>query len=1002
MLKVYYGPFHPDLENAFAKRLKELAARREPVAVVAPSRRMAERLERLAAVEKGLALVGIEFHTFHSLALAVAGDAGRLVGDPVFHDRLVDSLLSHQPDLGRIFGGEARPRALASALRASLRDLIDAGVLTEILEEFFGDELPVPEEERGRFRALIRLACAYQERLHGLGLLSPSDLIGRAAQQAGDSEHLRRFKEIIYYGFYDLTGLQLEFFEAVSAAFPTRLYFPFRRGHPAFRFVENFFEQKLLAHGSEAVPRCAEDRPALDKALEGLFNPESKPAQEKSLAVISASGARDEAWAAAKEILRLVENEGYAYEDVGVAARTLEPYRSVIAEVFSENAIPFDMGAGEPILRHPLAKCCLNLLTLRAKDFPAAVVEDLVSSPYFRGPGQAREWRRIIRAAGIHAGWLQWRGKLEKSREARDIWDFVAGLEREFGGEKTEAWSAKARRALSLIEANLRPPDPCSAPEAAVWEAVEAELASLETFDLLGENCDWKTFLEAFSDKLRRASLDPAPPCRGVRVRDAMDARGESFRALFLIGLKEKLFPRAVVEDPLLRDSVRAALRHPAGYWISQKASGHEEERLLFYLLASSAKERLCCVFPRSDEAGRAEVPSLYLRELCRAAGFDFSQARHVPRQPVGKLEGLDPEVATPQELFLRLALEGKSARNFLPGILGDPVLHDEAVASAASIGAWGKAGPWDGLTGPARDFLDELDRKGVSPSALDSFAACPFQFFAGRVLGLGEPDEAVEKGEFPGVLRGEIYHAILEKFYSGADESLWREDGAWEERLQGSAAAVFADRTWKTLGIYPLLWRAARESIVENLRDFLAWDIADARQSGLRPVGMEKKLEGRLQELQGLAVHGIVDRIDRRADGRWRVVDYKTRWTRSSNLRALVKRGELHQLPIYAELAGALERGTFEGAALYALEDSPQSAGRPRSYHYPAEALAEDRAGFFKRVSAELGEMRLGRFPIVPEDGEHGRCGRCAFAFVCRKSHGPSRARALGARMRT
>ncbi len=999
MLKVFYGPFHPDLENAFAQRLKELSANRQPIAVVAPSRRMAERLERLLSVEKNLALVDVHFHTFHSLAAMVSENSHegkQIIADPGFHDRLVDSLLSAQPALGREFGGEGRPRALAAALRSSLRDLIDAGVSSESVEEFFGDKLPIPEEERGRLNALLRLAGAYQERLQDLGILSPSDLIRLAAQEAADCEHLRRFQEIIYYGFYDLTGLQLEFFEAVSAAFATRLYFPFRRVHPAFRFVENFFEQKLLAHESEPVARSAKDRPALDKALDGLFDPESKPVSEKALAVISASGARDEAWAAAKEILRLVEREGYAYEDVGVVVRTLEPYRSVIAEVFRENAIPFDMAVGEPLLRHPLAKTCLNLLTLREKDFLASIVEDILDSPYFRGQDL---WRRIIRASRIHGGWLQWRAKFEKAQEARGLWNLISALEKELGLQKKETWSAKVGRAKKIIETHLCLPDLCSETEAAVWEIVQSELASLETFDLLGEDCDWKTFLEIFSDKLHRASLETDSRCRAVRVRDAMDARGESFKVLFLVGLKENLFPRVILEDPLLRDSARAALRHPAGYWIAQKASGHEEERLLFYLMASSAREKLYCVFPRSDESGRAEVPSLYLRELCRASGHDFSRAVPIPRQPAGKLEGLDPQVAAPQELFLRQALEGRSAEGSVPEVLGDARLHDEVVAAASCIGAWGKPGPWDGLSGPAKDFLSELDRRGISPSALDSFATCPFQFFASRVLGLGEPDETFEKGEFPRMVRGKIYHEILEGFYGDAEESLWQDNDSWRDRLQTCAAAVFAERHWKALGIYPLLWRAVQQAIMENLQEFLVWDIAEARETGFKPVSLERELRGGFKELPGLGLHGIVDRIDRSADGSWRVIDYKTRWTRSANLRNLAKRGELHQLSIYAELARAVEKGPCEGAFIFSLEDSPQTTDKPRSYPYAAQALAEDRSEFLKRLASELGEIRKGRFPIVPEDGEHGHCSYCAFAFICRKSHGPSRTRALQVR---
>ncbi|MDD5628332.1 MAG: exodeoxyribonuclease V subunit gamma [Elusimicrobia bacterium] len=1028
MLKVFYGPFHPDLEEAFVARLGELAACKEPVAVVAPSRLMADRLERLAAVEKDLPLLGFHFHTFHSLAWAVTEDCRgeeRLISDPVFHDRVVDSLLSARPGLGRVFGGEARPRALAGALRSSLRDLMDAGVRAETVAEVFGEELVKQPEERERLESLLELGRRYEERLAELGVASPAQAVRLAAERAEASELLGSFKEVLYYGFYDLTGLQLDFFEAVCSRCPTRLYFPFRKGHPAFRFAEPFFEQKLMSHGAEAVPRPAARRPALDRALDGLFDPAAKP-EAAPLTVISASGARDEAWAAAKEVLRLGENEGYSYDDIGVVARTLEPYRNAIAEVFRENDIPLHITGGEPLLRQPLAKCALNLLSLRQRDFPAEVVSDIFSSPYFRGPVPVRHWRLLIARLGIRAGWLQWRGKLEKRasgpvqlrpEEVRDggpgwlvpqeevsaLWELVSGLREELAELPGQSWSDRARRARGLLERRLRLPEDADSRELAVWRALMAELSSLEAFDLLQEPCDAASFLETLADKLRRASLDMGSPGTGVRVRDAMDARGEGFRALILIGLKEGLFPRTVLEDPLLRDHARASLRHPAGYWIAQKAAGHEEERLLFYLMTASAKERLFCVFPRSDEAGRAQVPSLYLRELCRVAGLDFAggAVRAVSRQPAAKLAGLEGGAASPQELVLRLALAGCGAEGRLPDTIADAGLLDAVLERASALASWGRPGPFDGLAGPPREFLKALARKGLSPSALDSFAACPFQFFAARVLDLGEPEDAARLGEVPASLRGRIYHEILERFYRGAPASLWDPEQDWGPRLEACVEAVFAERGWRETGVYPVLWQAVRAAVAENLRDFLAWDRQEALRTGLRPALFEEHLEGeaaepRPEELAGVKFHGIADRIDRGRDGAWRVVDYKTRWSRTGDLGRLVARGRLHQLPLYAELGRrAAGGGELESACLYALEDSPEANGRPRCRLHEAQRIREDRQAFLEAVAARLRRLRAGRFPITPEDGEHGICSWCAFPALCRKSHGPSRVRA-------
>lgn len=1007
VLSVRYGPFHA-LESAFIDRLKSLIAQGQPadVAVVAPSRRQADRLERLAAVEHGLALLGVEFHTFHSLAAAVLDEGGfpdkKLIGDPVFHDRLVDRILEEKPALASFFGGEARPRALAGALRSSLRDLIDAGVEPASLEEHFGDALLKDPRERERLGALLALARAYEAKLEALKILSPSGVVKLAAERAADSAYLAGRRELLYYGFYDLTGLQLDFFEAVAARAPAVVYFPYRSGHPAFRFAEPFFDEKLRGHEAVEV-QAAAGAPALSPALDRLFGPGSAKIPEGALQVVAASGERDEAWAAAKEILRLVESGRFGFEDIGVVARTLEPYRGVVAEVFAENAIPYDMGSPEPLLRQPLVKSCLNLLRLRQADFPAAVVEDLFGSPYFRpqpppGSRRLRHWRKLIRALGIRAGWLQWRGKLE-SRANEDfelapgredgkipktdvaaLWDWVSGLERELRREAS-SWTELSVHAAALLERHLGLPENARPEEPRAWELVVDALESLALFDLLGGKPSWEEFLESFEEKLRRAALERESAGRGVRVMDAMDARGQPFGALIVLGLKEKLFPRLVQEDPLLREPARAALRHPAGYWIVRKSAGYEEERLLFYLTAAAARERLICVYPRSDEAGKAQVPSLYLRELCRAAGIPLADAARVPRQPAEKLRACEPRLLAPKEFRLLSALEGG--------------LPPEESRRVAALNRFGKPGPHDGLVGAPEEHLKRLRREGLSPSALDAFARCPFQYFADRVLGLGRAEEGAEKGEFAAWVRGKIYHAVLERFHAG-------DGGAADKRLDAAIEAVFAEYDWKKMGVYPLLWLSAKQQMSARLREFAAWDLAERKASGFAPRWLEKELSADWPgaapaALAGLRLHGVIDRVDVDGGGRFRIVDYKSRWRKRGKLAKLIADGELHQLPLYAELAGEAlgPEADFAEAAIYSLEDSEETSGFARAQVYDAGQWSAGRQAFFEQVAARLERIARGEFPINPEDGEFGHCGYCDFAGVCRKSHGPSRSRA-------
>ncbi len=1010
MLRVVHGPF-PDLEPAFVDALRRAASGKRPVLVAAPSRRLADRLQRLAA-RAGLASLGVSFHTFYSLAWELVEEAGgldgTLIGDPVFHDAVVDGLIDGAGDL---FGGAERPKALAAAVRSSLRDLIDAGVSPEQVAEL-GPEL-VSDAERARLKALLALSLAYQRKLEELGVVSPSALTRAAARLAESSPALERYGEALYYGFYDLTGLQSEFFSAVAARLPATLYFPYEKGHPAFRYADAFFEQTLAARSPQKAPR-ADGRRAAAPALERLFGgqaPASLP--PGALELVSASGARDEAWAAAKRILALVEEEGFAYDEIGVVARSLEPYRGALEEVFGENSIPLDLAAGEPLLRRPAAKLAWTLLSLKRRDFPALAVLDILGSPYCARRPAAKTvsaWRLAARRLGIRAGWLQWR-KLEaraatgvtleepgeeprilvSPADCAALWDAVASWQSRLS-KPAQSWQALAEDAQALLDAELALPDDASPRERETFEAVAAAIADLREFDRLGLPPSRDAFLEALERKLRSLTLETAAGGRGVRALGAMDARGESFRAVLLLGLKEKSFPRQIQEDPILREETRAALRHPAGYWIRPKRDGYEEERLLFYLCAEAARDKLVCVFPRSDESGKAEVPSLYLRELCRAAGTELSAARRVPRLPFEKLESVPASYLCPREASLRLAVRGGDAAAYgrAVGLPGQAL--EACLAMLPELSRAGAPGRLDGVIEPPKAFLEALAERGVSPTALDELASCPFRFFAHRLLGLGGVEEPSSQGEIAPWVRGKVYHEALELFYGSLAEPMWS-GGAWRPALSAALETVFASRGWRELGVYPVLWRAERRRVEQALESFLAWDLAQLQARGLRPRWREKELKGAVPG--GLLVRGVVDRVDADPEGRrLRVIDYKTSWKKPRKLAALVRDGEHHQLPLYAALV-AEGGGAVEEAAILALEDSPETTGRERSHVLAAKELAQAQQGFYEGLARRLEALTQGRLPIMPEDGEHGKCAYCDFPTLCRKSHPPTRARA-------
>ena len=178
-LTLICGPFRPVLEEGFVARLRENppgVGRR--VGVVTASRGMGERLQRLLALDHGLSFFNLRFHTLHGFSMDVLQRAGGLLpqvnNDDFFHESLVEQILRDQGV------SEDRANALAGAHRATLRDLVEAGVDGSSFREHF-DDLSVPGAT-GLSR-LLSLADLYRERLQQLKRVSSSDL-DRLAQDA--------------------------------------------------------------------------------------------------------------------------------------------------------------------------------------------------------------------------------------------------------------------------------------------------------------------------------------------------------------------------------------------------------------------------------------------------------------------------------------------------------------------------------------------------------------------------------------------------------------------------------------------------------------------------------------------------------------------------------------------------------------------------------------------------------------------------------------------------
>ena len=103
-----------------------------------------------------------------------------------------------------------------------------------------------------------------------------------------------------------------------------------------------------------------------------------------------------------------------------------------------------------------------------------------------------------------------------------------------------------------------------------------------------------------------------------------------SFELVLVPGLAERMFPRKIVEDPLLLDSFRLRL----GADLPLQKDRIAKERLFLRLAIGAASRKIVFSYPSVDLAkGRAKVPSFYLLEVARASQGELPDFETLARE---------------------------------------------------------------------------------------------------------------------------------------------------------------------------------------------------------------------------------------------------------------------------------------------------------------------------------------------------------------------------------
>lgn len=493
-----------------------------------------------------------------------------------------------------------------------------------------------------------------------------------------------------------------------------------------------------------------------------------------------------------------------------------------------------------------------------------------------------------------------------------------------------------------------------------------------------------------------------------VFVGGPQQARGRTFKVVFVPGLAERMFPQKPHEDPMMLDE---ELRGPLGADLPMQQARGQAERLLLRLAVGSATEQLWLSYPRIEMAeSRPRVPSFYALDVMRAITGRIPNHEELqesaaseggaglawpsPANAAVAIDDLEHDLAV---LRVLLAAEPSKVRGHAHYLLR---LNENLKRSVTA--RWGRARsqwtPFDGvvrLNSNTQAMLESqrLGTRAYSLSALQKFSSCPYQFLLSAIYRLEPAEEPEPLQKLDPLTRGALFHEVQAEFFRAMQasgrlpvaEAAILEALATLDQIVTRVAGEYHER------LAPAIERVWRDEIADVTKDLRVWvrrlpDAGDWIPTYFEfSFGLPKDLAEVGRDPHSLAdpvlvdgrfkLRGSIDLIEQKAGtALLRVTDHKTGKNRTT-WKTVIGGGGMLQPVLYSlAVQQALGATVTSGRLFYCT-----APGGFTDHEIPITE-ANSRLGL-EALEIVDRAIELGFLPAAPDEGA---CNWCDFRPVC------------------
>jgi len=295
---------------------------------------------------------------------------------------------------------------------------------------------------------------------------------------------------------------------------------------------------------------------------------------------------------------------------------------------------------------------------------------------------------------------------------------------------------------------------------------------------------------------------------------------------------------------------------------------------------------------------------------------------------------------------------------------------------------------PLERVTDDSASALPDARVVGGGASTLADQAACPFRAYASHRLGADEPEQPHDG--LAASERGELIHRVLARFWESVPQRTRSfvaalpevERTAALERAADDALARMRGRRLDALG--QGLLAIEKRRLVALASDWLQFEIDQRAEFEVSAIEDRRSLA-----IGPLSLNGRLDRVDRLADGRTIVIDYKT--GAKGGVRAwLGPRPDEPQLPLYlvasepdarAIAFARVRTGDKAFVALAEEEGLLPKASVDWNREYASWSALVD--AWRTELTRLANDFAAGVAVVAPKRAD--TCRYCGFAMLCR-----------------